>query len=518
MNNGKICVSICAEKAEEFIQNIKRAAEIADVIELRFDCLAEISHEALWSRIKSIRESFKGEFLATFRPLKQGGKREISLEERQEFWLNSHVYEFVDWSDFELDLCKDDWHKYFRAVLNRIFRSYHDFSGVPANLLEIYENLADLTNYEHPLKDSDVVKIAVQADDISDSLAVWKLLEKARIENKQIIPIAMGEAGRWTRILGLANGAFMTYASLDAGKGTAAGQTTVQEMIDVYRVKELNEATEIYGIIGNPVSHSLSPFIHNAAFKFHNLNAVYIPFEVKNLDAFVKRMVKPQTRELDWNLKGFSVTIPHKQTIIKYLDETDETSRKIGAVNTVKIENGKLYGFNTDADGFIASLINLYGDLYGARVAVLGAGGAARACIYALKKEGADVFVFARNIKKAENLIEEFQIKLEELRKNKLRDFDIVVNTTPLGTAGEFENETPIISEQILNVKLALDLIYNPQKTQFMREAEKSDIPVFNGLEMLISQAMMQFKIWTGRDAPMQLMMSAAMKKLNNNQ
>jgi len=505
MNNGKICVSVCAETANELIENIKRAEEFSDVIELRFDCLnpKEI-HKA------SVFLVSPKPLLLTYRPKEQGGKQELTRLQRIAFW-NTFVNSVDDkrkfWIDYEYDL-KNKIQKMSNPVT---IKSFHDFLGIPGNLNEIYKNLS---------AENEVAKIAVQADDITDSLAVWKLLERAKKDNKQIVPIAMGEAGRWTRILGLANGAPLTYASLDAGKETAAGQITAREMIDVYRVKELNEETEIYGIIGNPVSHSLSPFMHNAAFKYHNLNAVYIPFEVKNLDAFVTKMIRPETRELDWNLKGFSVTIPHKQTIIKYLDEIDETARKIGAVNIVKIENGKLLGYNTDADGFLASLKSLYGDLQNAKVAVLGAGGSARACIFALKKEGADVFVYARNIEKAKDLAIEFKVKLKELqiKNNKLQDFDIVVNTTPLGTKGELESQTPVTSSEIQNVKFALDLIYNPPVTQFMREAKKSDVQTFNGLRMLAWQAMMQFKIWTGRDAPMRLMMSAASKKLTSKQ
>ncbi len=215
----------------------------------------------------------------------------------------------------------------------------------------------------------------------------------------------MGEAGKWTRILGLAYGSPLTYASLESGTETAPGQISAKDLIEVYRVKELDEQTEIYGIIGNPVSHSLSPYMHNAAFKHHKLNAVYIPFEVSNLDEFIKRMVRTETREIDWNLKGFRVTIPHKEAIMKYLDFIDEDAKKIGAVNTVHIVEGKLYGYNTDANGFIEPLRNAYGDLKDANVGIIGNGGAARACIYALKKEGANVTIFARNPEKAKPLV-----------------------------------------------------------------------------------------------------------------
>lgn len=507
MNNGKICVSVCAETAEEFIENIKRAEESADVIELRFDCL----------ELKQIFKTFallnsRKPLLFTFRPKEQGGKSELSLENRTMFWKTFVVNSLLDkrkiWIDFEFDF-KNKIQKLSNPVT---IRSFHDFAETPDNLIEIYEELSD---------DSEVAKIAVQADDITDSIAVWNLLENAKRDNKQIIPIAMGEAGKWTRILGLAHGAFMTYAALEEGNETAPGQISAHDLIEIYRVKELDEQTEIYGILGNPVSHSLSPFIHNTAFKFHNLNAVFIPFEVKSIDEFIEKFVREKTREIELNFKGFSVTIPHKKTIIKHLDSIDETAQRIGAVNTVKIIGGRLHGFNTDAQGFIEPLQNCYGDLRGAKVAVLGNGGAARACVYALKKENADVAVFGRDVEKAKNLADKFYVSYQKLQTEKgadekpsFKNFDILVNATPLGTKGEFENETPVFAEQIEPLKLVYDLVYNPFETRLIKEAQRANVPTLGGLAMLVEQAKSQFEIWTGRDAPMKEIGASAFKRL----
>ncbi len=502
MNNGKICVSVCAETADEIIQQIKRAEELADIIEIRFDCLNQNEIKQVWNSPVASKEE-----ICTYRPKEQGGNRNISKKERLEFWSSGNV---TYWVDFEIDLYE------MNATWNHhhIICSHHDFNGVPKNLDEIYDKLKT-TN-------ADILKIAIQTDDITDSIAVWKMLECAKKENKQIVPIAMGEAGKWTRILGLAHGAFMTYASLKSGKETASGQISAKDLIETYRVKELDEQTEIYGIIGNPVLHSLSPFMHNAAFKFHNLNAVYIPFEVKNLDGFIRRFLRKETREIELNFKGFSVTIPHKQAIIKYLDSIDETAKKIGAVNTIKIENGKLCGSNTDVQGFIEPLKNAYGDLRDAKVAVFGSGGAARACLYALKKEEAEVTIFARDLKKAESLSNEFQVELKEFSKTKnqrpktnFNKFDILVNTTPLGMKGEFENETPLSAGQIENVKLVYDLVYNPFETRLLKEAKSIGVSTIGGLAMLAAQGAAQFKIWTGKDAPMKQMSAVALRKLS---
>jgi 3-dehydroquinate dehydratase/shikimate dehydrogenase len=501
MNNGKICVSVCAETADELFGQIKRAEELADVIELRFDCLRNSEIENAIGNLPKIDKPY----LATFRPKEQGGKRELSLGERLKFWESFLLAnkDKIFWVDFEFDLS-------FVINLQKTLTiaSSHDFSGASENLSATYE-VFSITN-------ADVLKTAVQANDITDSIAVWKLLDRAKQDDKNIIPIAMGEAGKWTRILGLAHGAFMTYAALDGGRETASGQITAQVLIDAYRVKELDERTEVYGIVGNPVSHSVSPFMHNAAFQLHNLNAVYIPFEVKTLDEFIAKFIGEETREIRLNFKGFSVTIPHKEAIFKHLDSIDETAEAVGAVNTVKIIGGKLHGYNTDAHGFIEPLKNAYGDLKNVKVAVIGAGGAARAAIYGLKKEEAQVTVFARDLEKGRSLAKQFKIQNSrfKIQNESYDDFDIVVNATPLGTIGELKNETPAVAEQLKNVHLVYDLVYNPFETRFLREAKSVGVPAIGGLAMLVAQGAAQFEIWTGRGAPLVEMSRIALGKL----
>jgi 3-dehydroquinate dehydratase/shikimate dehydrogenase len=236
MNKGKICVSICAETADEFIGNISRAEKSADIVELRFDYLLKNELETALEKACNLKS--EKTLLLTFRPKEQGGKQQLSRAERERFWCSG--YDFcANWADVELDLVEtaSQW------LFEKIICSYHDFETVPENLFEIYEKLK-ATN-------ADVIKIAVHADEITDTITVWQILLRAKSENKQIIPIAMGEAGKWTRILGLAHGAFMTYTALDSGKETAPGQISVQDLIEVYRVKELDENTEIYGILGS---------------------------------------------------------------------------------------------------------------------------------------------------------------------------------------------------------------------------------------------------------------------------
>lgn len=509
MNNGKICVSICAETANEVLESVRRGFTIADLVEIRFDCLEKLEINELLPKFNNQRKYFyEQKLLITFRPKEQGGNRELDLSERKNFWETIKYLQLESLCDVEPDLQK----KFTVFRFNNRIASHHDFFGIHETIYEIYQKLS--------ATDSEIIKIAVQANDATDGLALMKLLEQAKAENKNLIPIAMGESGIWTRILGLSHGAFMTFASLDDESKTAPGQLTVAEMIDVYRVKELDANTEIYGLIGESVAHSVSPEMHNAAFKFNKLNAVYIPFAVKDLGEFMRRMTNPKTREIDWQARGFAVTIPHKIEIMKYLDEVDETARKIGAVNTVKIdENGKLLGFNTDAAGFIEPLKNSYGDLNNVNVAVLGAGGAARAVVYALQQENANVTVFARDLEKAKSLQKDFNVELQELqiqnRKSKIQNYQIVVNATSLGMKkGELENQTPATAEQLEGVNLVYDLVYNPFQTKLMREADKVFVPTIGGLAMLVAQAIGQQKIWTGLDAPMKEMSRAALAKL----
>ncbi|MEO6050453.1 MAG: shikimate dehydrogenase [Pyrinomonadaceae bacterium] len=505
MNNGKICVSVSAETADEMIGNITRAEEFADVIEVRFDCLEPSQVDKC--RMEIARLNFKKPLLATFRSPEQGGNNTASIEDRTAFWQNPPLGFWA--ADVEEDVFGEaaDWS-------NRIL-SHHDFEKTPDDRDAVYFRLA--------ASDTEIIKIAVQADDIVDTIPVWKLLKRAKSQNQQIVPIAMGEAGKWTRILGLAYGAFMTYASLDYRGETAPGQITARDLVGIYRVRELDENTKVFGVIGDPVAQSLSPFMHNPAFSSRKINAVFVPFLVKDIGEFMRRLVRSETREVEVNFEGFSVTMPHKQSIMKHLDAIGPTAEKIGAVNTVKIEAGKLTGYNTDAHGFITPLKEKFGDLGGVRVALFGAGGAARACVYALKQENADVTVFARDLHQAELLATEFDVKPAELSLTKdqrskidLSSFEIVVDTTPLGMTGQFENESLFKAEQLYGVKFVYDLVTRPTDTPIIREAKKAGIPAFGGLEMLIAQGAKQFEIWTGQSAPVDEMKECVFARINS--
>ncbi|MFL6374757.1 MAG: shikimate dehydrogenase [Pyrinomonadaceae bacterium] len=497
MNNGKICISVCAPTADELVNEIIRAEPRADLIEIRFDCLAE---EQLAKAVAAIREiPARKPLVATYRSPEQGGKRQLTQQQRLHFWGSlGNGFELMD---LEEDIVNS-------LHCSKIIASHHDHDTVAADIEDIYSQLA--------ATDAAVIKIAATANDICDAIPLWKLLYRARSEDREVIPIAMGNAGKWTRILGLAHGAFLTYASLGSGKETADGQVAAEELIELYRVKELDADTRVYGVIGDPITSSRSTYLHNPAFAAAGLNAVFIPLQVRDLDAFMTRMVLPSTREVELNFAGFAVTMPHKQAIQRYLTGIDPIAQAIGAVNTVKIDGEKLAGYNTDAPGFIAPLKQRFPDLKNARVAVLGSGGAARAVIYALKEEGADLTVFARDPQRAEVFATEFNIPLQSLTTVRCPvSTDVVVNATPLGMRGPNEDETPLTSNELSGVRFVYDLVTRADETPLLREARKAGVDAIGGVEMLIAQGIKQFEIWTGRDAPADLMRRSVMDRLS---
>lgn len=512
MNDGKFCVSVCAGTAAEMIEKIRLAEEFADLVEVRFDCLDADELAVFRSQYSNLE--FEKPILATFRSPEQGGNGTVTWDKRMAFW-DAEGGRF--WAiDLEEDISGSV------SVDGTRITSHHDFAGVPDDLDEIFVRLASTR--------CDIVKIAITADDITDTIGIWKLIERSHITRKKLIPIAMGDAGKWTRILGLAHGAFLTYASLEVGGETAPGQVNARELTDLYRVKQLDRETRVFGILGDPVSQSLSTFMHNPAFASEGFNGVFIPFLVKDIDDFMRRMVRPETREVELNFGGFSVTMPHKQSIMKHLDAIDPTAAKIGAVNTVKVgDDGKLTGYNTDAHGFITPLKANFRDLKGARVAVFGAGGAARACVYALKQEGAEVELFVRNVGKARAFAAEFDVPVSTISDFKSKTyrqeaegsrtetknchFDIIVDTTPTGMSGTAENESLLTSDELKGVKFVYDLVTKPYDTPIVSEARKVGIPTIGGLEMLVAQGAKQFEIWTGRSAPADQMKASVLAR-----
>jgi 3-dehydroquinate dehydratase/shikimate dehydrogenase len=510
-HKAKICVPVCVRRADELVHTVKRAQEVADVVELRIDCVEPTEVVAALKESAALHNSASVPFILTFRPAEQGGRRSIAAVDCVDFWLHKSqlglATSFPDFADVELELMdKDD----IRQKLSgkRLICSHHDFVGMPRDLEGIYSRMA--------ATDASILKIAVQAEDATDCIPVFNLIERAQREGRELIAIAMGQAGVMTRILGPSRGSFLTYGSLDEDSTTAPGQMTARELRDVYRIDSIDRETEIMGVIGRPVAHSISPHIHNAAFAQANVNAVLVPFEVHELDGFMRRMVRESSREIEWKLRGLAVTAPHKSAVMKHLDWIEPAAKEIGAVNTIAFQDGELHGYNTDAAGFIRPLKSRIKSFDGVRCAVIGAGGATRAVVWALRQKRAIVTLFCREPEKAKAIRDQFEVSCHSLAGAAFVGFDIVVNATPLGTCGESETETPATAGQLRGVRLAYDLVYNPLETRFLREAREAGCEIVGGLEMLIGQAVEQFKLWTGREPDVESMRDAAKRALKN--
>ena len=504
----RICVSICERSSGAIRREAARAAELADLIELRLDCLDHSQGAQRLSNIKALFPDIHLPVIVTYRPAEQGGQRDLSAKLRLLFWLfNRPTADFFD-VEFDITTAPSVFDSDKHLDWGRVIASYHNFRGVPADLVTIYERMS-----KTPAR---ILKFAVQANDATDCLPVFDLLERGLKGGHEMIAIAMGLPGLATRILGPSRGAFLTYASPDNDRATAPGQISARELRDLYRIEKVDRQSQVTGLIGMPVSHSVSPHMHNAAFESMGVNAVYIPFEVKHLKEFIGRMVHPRTRELDWNVRGLSVTSPHKSAVMDQLDRIDRPAQEIGAVNTIVATGDELHGYNTDAMGFIQPLLERCGDLKGLPCAVIGTGGAASAAAWSLRQQNAEVTIFARNAGKAKGLAARFDAAWKQSEGAAFKGFSVVINATPLGTTGSLESETPATAGQLAGASFVYDLVYNPNPTRFLREAQSVGCEILSGLDMLVAQAAEQFRLWTGISAPANVMRDAANRALSS--
>jgi 3-dehydroquinate dehydratase/shikimate dehydrogenase len=313
----------------------------------------------------------------------------------------------------------------------------------------------------------------------------------------------MGEVGLPARLLALREGSALAYAPVAAA--TAPGQVSLQEMKHLYRAHALNHKTQVFGVIGDPVAHSLSPLLHNTAFIARKINAVYLPFLVNNLRDFLKAVP-------DFGVRGFSVTIPHKQSIMRHLRDCDRLSAEIGAVNTVVVRrNGSLYGCNTDYVGVLRALEKKL-TLSKSRVLILGAGGSARAAAFALSRAGAAVYICARREAAARELARAVGGQVIPRRTLRTESFDAILNATPVGMYPH-DAISPLAGGE-LHCRIVMDLIYRPEKTQLLKMAARKRIATVSGVEMFLAQGFAQWEVWMKRPAPQKAMRRAVLAAL----
>jgi 3-dehydroquinate dehydratase/shikimate dehydrogenase len=373
--------------------------------------------------------------------------------------------------------------------------SWHDFKSMP-DLDAVYQRIDAFK--------PDIVKIVPTARTLVDNVTLMRFIERIS-DSSTIIGICMGEAGIISRVLGLRAGSISTFSSISAGEETAPGQIAARTLIETYRIEEIDAATKIYGVAGNPVGKSLSPLMMNAAFRRETVNAVYLALQTSKVTDLVELIQQIP-------IHGVSVTMPHKQTILEHLEHMDPLSKKIGAVNTLlRAPDGKLYGFNTDVAGVITPLEKRM-PLKGAKVLVLGAGGSARAAVFGLRDKGAEVFILNRTPEAASKLAKQSGAKVIKREAILKTTFDVIINATPVGMSGQ--KAAPLLKDEELRTKLVFDLVYNPIDTPLIRMARQQDIPVITGVEMFIQQGARQFEIWTGKPAPEEEMLRVVVHAL----
>lgn len=500
---GKICAVVTEATVDAARGAMKQASATADLIELRLDYLRDFDFSVANS-LASLLEDKPLPVIITCRSSEEGGRQHVDDQVRLRL--------LVEGARQAADYCDIEGAHYAQASAlspdtSRLIVSYHNFDETPVDLNAVYDRVITMPAAVH--------KIVTRANTITDSLAIFNLLERARAEGRRFIAIALGQAGILTRVLGPSRASFLTYGSLTTGKESAEGQITCDELIDLYRIRRLSGVTSITGIIGSPIAHSASPAMHNRAFAELDLDFVYIPLEVRNIEEFVKRMVRLDTREIDWNLRGFSVTIPHKRAIVPLLDEVNKSASKIGAVNTVVVNQGRLLGYNTDVQGAMRPLENVCA-IKGESCGVIGAGGAARAVIHGLLERDARVTVFARNPQAGRSISESFGVPVSSIESLASSDVRVVINTTPVGMRGHSEGSSPVPIESLQGRLIVYDLVYNPLETQLLIDARAVGCETVSGLEMLIAQAALQFELWTGRKPPMNEMRRAALSKITD--
>src|SRR3989475_4202573 len=461
----RVCVPVTGSDATDLVDRAEALVRDNTFLEFRLDYL---SHPAqALPKIKRFTEyHLQVVVIATCRRQASGGKFRGSLASQLEV-LSKAASAGCQLLDLELQSaskCKPEQLQRLRSKAALII-SFHDFRATK-NLEKTLHKMA-----AYP---ADFYKIVGTATTLYDNVTMMKFLEK-QSDKYSLIGLCMGEQGIISRVLGVRAGSVFTFGAASPDEKTAPGQVTAQELRNVYRIEQVDAATRVYGVAGDPVSHSLSPAIMNAAFRRENVNGVYLALHAKTLKDLLTCV-----REIP--IHGISVTMPYKESILKHLDNTDSHTTKIGACNTVvRAQDGKLYGFNTDAAGVVRPLERRLPTLEGAKILVLGAGGAARAAVFGLKERGCEVYILNRTTGPAKKLARQARARTVKRADLKKLSFDVIVNATPVGMGNT--RETPL-QEHEINARYVFDMIYDPAETRLLKLARERGAQVIPGIEM----------------------------------
>jgi len=473
-----ICATVIADSIPALRAARDAVSRRADLVELRLDALKEVD-------VPAALAGRSGPVLVACHPAWEGGRFAGSEEERHRIFAEALTHG-ADYVDIEWRAGFDDL---IRARGGRgIVLSRHAFDGVPADLAgEIRAMRAT---------GAEIVKVAATAGSLREALAVGDAL---RQDEGPHIAIAMGTPGVCTRILAARFGSQWMYA----GDSVAPGQVPLDELIDDYRFRSLTPQTAIYGVVGRPIGHSVSPAMHNAAFAALGMDACYLPLEAADADDFVDF-----ARAM--NVRGVSVTAPFKRDLMARVDVVDPVAAQVGAINTIRMEDGRWAATNTDVAGFLAPLVSR-ARLDGLRVTVLGAGGAARGVAIALAHSGSRVTVCARDVTRAAQVAALVGGEAKPLPPA-AGSWDLLVNATPVGTWPA--TDASPMGNAPLDGRIVYDLVYNPIRTRLLADAAAAGCETIGGLDMLVAQAQRQFEWWTGRRVETTVMRDAALRKL----
>jgi 3-dehydroquinate dehydratase/shikimate dehydrogenase len=487
----RICGVVATPTARRFRGLVRVALRHTPTVELRLDWLADDRERRKALQWLKRTHFQRARFVATCRRRVGGGEFAGTAAE-EIFWLQQAKAAGCGWCDLEIETLQELADKSVRGyqLPPKVLLSIHDFRRTPALPKKV-----KIAAHGGP----DAVKIAAMSQRLSDSI---RLLRLARGTGK-VVAVPMGEMGLPARILALRAGSALLYAPV--GAVTAPGQVGLRDSLELYRAHRLTQKTRVFGVIGNPIGHSLSPLMHNTGYVAAKKDAVFLPFLVDDLREFLKVIG-------ELGLQGFSVTLPHKQKIFNYLEECDPLAEEIGAVNTVTIRrNGRLAGANTDYVGVLRALESKL-RIEGSRILIFGAGGAARAAAFALARAGAEVFVCGRRDKVARELAR--AVKGEAVHRAVLQrtKFDAILNATPVGMYPR-DGQSPLEASE-LNCGLVMDLIYRPLQTKLLKTAAARGIRTVSGVEMFLAQGIAQWELWMGSRAPEAAMRSAILKAL----
>jgi 3-dehydroquinate dehydratase/shikimate dehydrogenase len=488
----------------------------AEMLELRTDYLDGLNTNKLREIIAAAKKT-NLPIIITSRDPSEGGQNNLPPLLRRQI-LTEAIKLRADLIDCEyVNFQKKDFSETITKALaqnpkTKLILSAHNFKDKFENLQEIYERI-------YAAFPEAIAKTAYQANHINDCFAAFDILKKY---SKKAIAICMGQAGIISRIIAKKLDAFLTFATVGENQQTAEGQLTIEKMKKLYRFDIINNKTELFGIIGNPIEHSISPNVHNACFEAGNMNRIYLPLLVsggqKEFNEFLDNIISRP-----WlDFRGFSITIPHKTNALEYAMEKGEyiepLAEKIGAVNTFVIGfNGRLTGYNTDYAGAMDALTEAMGirkkQLHNKTVAIVGAGGAARAVVAGLSDVGAKVTIYNRTISKAQNLADEFGCHWVSIEMIENMKAEILINCTSIGMFPKID-ESPVPAKCLKKGMIIFDTVYNPIETLLLKQAKQAGAKTISGVEMFIGQAAEQFKLFTHKDCPPGVLRQTTFKAL----